>query len=1004
MLGVVTLVSLCANARRRLELSMRARLLTTVSMRCAVLRGLLLTLTGIAVVELLPSTVLRGPIPTALLVVVAYVAYAGGLLSGLISAVTTSLYALYYLSIPGELFRYTDENFTRLMILPLASLVLALIVGSLRRSLHASEQQLRRQLTFSKAIEDNLGEGVYALDTEGRVTFMNPAAERVLGWTQAELMGKVMHDFIHFQHADGRPYPRRECPGLQVLREARTYRTDDDVFTAKDGTIVPVAYSSSPILVDGQVKGAVVAFRDVTERKRYERRLTTQYAVSRVLAESTTLREAVPEVLATVGECLEWDYGGLWVVDRKDDVLRCLDTWHAPTAVFRDFDTLNRNITFARGVGLPGRVWADGAPVWITDASADPNFPRLLVAVLEGLRGGFGLPILIGRNVIGVCEFFSRGVRPRDPELLEMMAALGGQIGQFIERKRAEEGVRESEARKAAMLQSALDAIVTIDQDGKVMEFNPAAERIFGYGRAEVIGREMAELIVPPPLRDKHRQGLALYLSTGQSSVLNRRIEMTAARADGTEFPAEFAITRIRFDGPPMFTGYIRDITDRKRAEESLAARARQQAAVTHLGQRALLIPEVPALVEEAVALAQRTLALEHCQFMELGTEPDRIPFEAGAAQKEGHEVYATGTARHPLAADGTRLPDATIANATPYADIPFGESQEHETSTVSGASIVIHNRDRPFGVLVARAKAPNTLDNNDIYFLQAIADVLAMAIERKAFEEQLARERAEAERLGELDRLRAEFISSVSHELRTPLTAARLGVGMVETSTSDRLRTDERQLLGNARRNIERLGLLIDDLLAYNQLQAGAMRLDCEPLDLRTVVGDAVPVVHPLLDRKSQSLEVDLREPLRTEGDARRLEQVIVNLLANAHKHTPAGTRITISGRIQAGEVILKVSDNGRGIAPEECEAIFGRFYRGGSDAGGSGLGLAIARGIADLHGGRLWVESRPGTGATFCLALPKKLSPEEERSADTSSRGSYGVPATSLIEADSS
>ncbi len=231
---------------------------------------------------------------------------------------------------------------------------------------------------------------------------------------------------------------------------------------------------------------------------------------------------------------------------------------------------------------------------------------------------------------------------------------------------------------------------------------------------------------------------------------------------------------------------------------------------------------------------------------------------------------------------------------------------------------------------------------------------------------------RGESERLAEIDRLRDLFISSVSHDLRTPLTATRAGLGLLLTSASERLRPDERDLLSNARRSTERLGMLIGDLLAYNQLEAGTLHLDRGPLDLRAVVTEAMSSVHPLVQEKGQILEVDLPEPLPGEGDPRRLEQVVVNVLANAHLHTPEGTRISISGRATGGDVSLSVGDNGPGIPEGELEAVFRRFYRLEPGRGGSGLGLAIARGIVELHGGRMRAESRPGAGATFHIFLP--------------------------------
>ena len=150
-------------------------------------------------------------------------------------------------------------------------------------------------------------------------------------------------------------------------------------------------------------------------------------------------------------------------------------------------------------------------------------------------------------------------------------------IGQFthiasiaIERAQNDAALKRSEARKAAILDSALDCIVTMDHEGHVTEFNPAAERIFGYPRDEVVGKQLADLIIPPSLRDTHRRGLVHYLATGDARMLGKRAEMTAVRADGSEFPVELAISRIAIDGPPSFTGYLRDITERKQSEERL--------------------------------------------------------------------------------------------------------------------------------------------------------------------------------------------------------------------------------------------------------------------------------------------------------------------------------------------------------------------------------------------------------------------------------------------------
>jgi signal transduction histidine kinase len=249
----------------------------------------------------------------------------------------------------------------------------------------------------------------------------------------------------------------------------------------------------------------------------------------------------------------------------------------------------------------------------------------------------------------------------------------------------------------------------------------------------------------------------------------------------------------------------------------------------------------------------------------------------------------------------------------------------------------------------------------------------MAIVMRRLALEQAMVQlSRDEAERLEALQQLQADFIATVSHDLRTPLAAVQAGLGALQSSVADRLREDERSLFENGRRNTERLRVLIDDLLAFNQLEAGTFDLDREPLDMRVVVQAAVSAVSPLLQEKGQTVELDLPEPLLVAGDQQRLEQVLVNLLANANRHTQTGARITITGRLMAREMLLTLRDNGPGISVEQLDKIFQRFYRVSRTHGGSGLGLAIAKAIVELHGGRMWAESQRGAGAVFQIALP--------------------------------
>src|SRR6266542_157803 len=321
---------------------------------------------------------------------------------------------------------------------------------------------------------------------------------------------------------------------------------------------------------DEAIMGVVSVSVDITDRVRTERLIAARTGVTRALAEASSLTEAVPMILQAVCENLGWAIGTLWRVDQGAEVIRCVDVWHAPGADAVEFERVSRQSLFPPGVGLPGRVWSTGRSAWIPDVTKDDNFPRARSADREGIRGGFGFPILLGEEVLGALEFFSREIQEPDADLLLALSVIGSQIGQFMERKGAEQAVLQSEARKSAIVEAALDCIITIDHEGKVLEFNPAAEKTFGYLRDEAIGKEMAELIVPPLLRERHRAGLARFLATGEGPLLGKRFEFTALRADGTEFPIELTVARVDILGPPMFTGFVRDITRRRAAEERL--------------------------------------------------------------------------------------------------------------------------------------------------------------------------------------------------------------------------------------------------------------------------------------------------------------------------------------------------------------------------------------------------------------------------------------------------
>jgi PAS domain S-box-containing protein len=303
------------------------------------------------------------------------------------------------------------------------------------------------------------------------------------------------------------------------------------------------------------------------ERRTSERRRAAAYAVGSVLTDAPDLEAAAPRILGAICETLGWQAGALWLVERAPQHLACLAVWVDESPGTPIFMRATRAMTFRSGVGLPGRVWATASPAWINDVVRDPNFPRAAVAAQADLHGAFAFPIRLGDDVLGVIEIFNRAVLTSDTDLLRTISAVGHHVGQFIGRKRIETAMALEQDRTRAILGTALDPVIGIDHQGLITYFNPAAERTFGWTQAQALGRDLAELLIPESLRLQHREGLSRYVATGLGRVLNNRMATIARHADGHEFPVEVAITRVSGDVPPRFTGFVRDLTARVRAE-----------------------------------------------------------------------------------------------------------------------------------------------------------------------------------------------------------------------------------------------------------------------------------------------------------------------------------------------------------------------------------------------------------------------------------------------------
>ncbi len=312
-----------------------------------------------------------------------------------------------------------------------------------------AEEALRQSETRYRLVARAANDAIWDWDlTTDRIEW-NKGIQTLFGYTEVRVeRGSLWKaERMHPDDRDGILRQMRDIVEGGGLTWSGEYR-----FRRLDGSYANVT-DRGYVVRDGRGKAVrlVGAMSDVSERKRTERRLAAQHAVTRVLAESPPLDEASRRILQAVCENLGWDEGGLWRVDRDAGVLRLVEIWHASQSRFEEFETASRSTTFAPAMGLPGRTWAQRAPVWIPNVSRDPNFPRAPHAEKAGLRTGFGFPIVLGEEVLGVLEFFSRQTQEPDEALIGTISTIGSQVGQFMDRKRAEVEMRQAkEAAEAA--------------------------------------------------------------------------------------------------------------------------------------------------------------------------------------------------------------------------------------------------------------------------------------------------------------------------------------------------------------------------------------------------------------------------------------------------------------------------------------------------------------------------------------------------------------------------
>ena len=537
----------------------------------------------------------------------------------------------------------------------------------------------------------------------------------------------------------------------------------------------------------------------------------------------------------------------------------------------------------------------------------------------------------------------------------------------------AEEALRGSEAKFAGILAIAADAIITIDEEQRIVHFNRGAEEIFGYAAAEMMGQPL-EPLIPLAARAGHREQVARF---GRSPETSRRMgarrEVSGRRKSGEEFPAEASISKLESGGRMLYTVVLRDVSDRKRAEDrqrflaqagaALAASLDYGTTLDVVARLALPILGDACVVDIDGRAGRAEVAVAH-------VDPAK-----GAALREMRRRYPIPMdGPHPLAVvrrTGTPLVVPAIDDAL-LARTALGEAHARavrELGLRSAMFVPLATRDSVIGVLSYYTDGARVYTDDDLALAGEVASRAALAIDNARLYEESRRASA----------ARDEVLAVVSHDLRNPLSTINMCAGAI-LDPDPISRDGMLSMAETIHLSADWAQRIIRDLLDVTSIEAGRLALDRSPLPVSVALESARGVMQ--MQAEGAGIELVVREEgtlPRVDADPERVLQVLLNLLGNALKFTPAGGTVTLRAGPEldaAGEpsfVRFSVADTGPGIAPGHLPHLFDRYWQVRSTGrAGAGLGLAIAKGIVEAHGGTIEVTSALGVGTTFSFTIP--------------------------------
>ncbi|BAU15178.1 PAS/PAC sensor hybrid histidine kinase [Leptolyngbya sp. NIES-3755] len=905
---------------------------------------------------------------------------------------------------------------------------------------------------YLETVCNNATLALFVMDEYQQCVYMNPAAERLTGYTLAELEGRALHDVIHHTRPDGTPYPLCECPIDQVFPQ-NNQEQGEEVFVHRDGHFYPVAYTASPIREEGRTIGTVIEVRDITQEKLAQQAQKEATERERLLRqEAETAKERAETLLRSITDAfavLDHDWRYLYVNEAATKLLN------------RTEEQL-----------LGNRIW-DVFPDLI-GSTIDLEYQR---AVKE-------------QRTIGFEFFYPNWNRWYLNRIYPSDSGASIFITDITDRKQTEQALQTSEARFRNVFECNMIPIAIWTLDGAIIDANDALLDLVGYSRSDLEAGEISwRKLTPPEWQSQDARALAEVLSQGNCTPFEKEY----FHKDGRRIPISIGAGLFQ-DGSQSGFFYAIDLTSLKQTEAELKeADSMLTSALTAGSVYTWRWQIQDNLVSTDAAFAnlfgvdpEAALKGLPIEFFLSGMHPDDREPVSTAIQKAidtGGEYLAEYRVRSTIGerwvvargrveydAEGTPISfPGAIADITERKQIEaeLEETEERLRLAIESAGMgtwdfnlttgrIIWNDDckAMFGIshdaeityetverrvhpddrdrvnrevqavfdqqsageqvieyrvirqtdgverwVASRGKVFYAPDGTPLRWIGTLLDITEVKQREAERQQLLDREKRLREQAEQANRIKDEFLAVLSHELRTPLNPILGWVRMLRAEKCPPAKIPH--ALETIERNAHLQAQLIEDLLDVSRILQGKLTLNDDSVSLVDTIKAASETVQLAADAKAINLVLNLDSTVGTiRGDANRLQQVFWNLLSNAVKFTPATGRVEVSLSQVGTDAEIQIRDTGKGIRSEVLPYIFDRFRQADSSTtrqfGGLGLGLAIARHLVELHGGTIFAESAgENQGATFTVRLPlSKFQMEQEVSElPKSSRDLAGI-----------